>query len=63
MQEAERESHELASRAAVDKQTLETLQKDLVAAKCFTQQIRTCLTDKLDLELDTLLEPETLIEK
>jgi hypothetical protein len=43
LRELERESQELASRAAVDGETLAALQSDLVTQKLNTQQLRSSL--------------------
>lgn len=58
----ERESQELASRAAVDRETLATLQSDLVTQKLYTQQLRSSL-EKLGLDLDQLMDPDVALEK
>jgi hypothetical protein len=58
----ERESQELASRAAVDRETLATLQGDLVTQKLNTQQLRSSL-EKMGLDLDQLMEPDVALEK
>ncbi|XP_051166692.1 girdin [Leptopilina boulardi] len=54
LQEIERSSKELDSRAAIDRETLETLQSNLVAEKLNTQQLYTIL-EKLGLEGEALL--------
>jgi hypothetical protein len=58
----ERESQELASRAAVDRETLAALQNDLVTQKLNTQQLRSSL-EKIGLDLDQLLDPDVALEK
>jgi hypothetical protein len=58
----ERESQELASRAAVDRETLATLQSDLVTQKLNTQQLRSSL-EKIGLSLDQLMDPDVALEK
>jgi hypothetical protein len=58
----ERESQELASRAAVDRETLATLQSDLVTQKLNTQQLRSNL-EKMGLSLDQLMDPDVALEK
>ncbi|KAK0181253.1 hypothetical protein PV327_003551 [Microctonus hyperodae] len=64
LQEIERSSKELDSRAAIDKETLETLQSNLIAEKMNTQQLQTAL-EKLGLNVETLLSlaPENISEK
>nr|CAD7574564.1 unnamed protein product [Timema californicum] len=62
LHELERESQELMRRAAVDRQTLTTLKGDLVAQKLSTQQLKTNL-EKLGLDLDWLLDPDTALER
>ncbi|KAG8041958.1 hypothetical protein G9C98_007262 [Cotesia typhae] len=54
LQEIERSSKELDARAAIDKETLETLESNLIAEKMNTQQIHAAL-DKLGLTVDVLL--------
>ncbi|XP_054016628.1 girdin isoform X2 [Hylaeus anthracinus] len=54
LQEIERSSKELDSRAAIDRETLEILQSSLVAEKLSTQQLYTVL-EKLGLGDNTLL--------
>ncbi|XP_047355812.1 protein Daple [Vespa velutina] len=62
LQEVERSSKELDSRAAIDRETLETLQSNLVAEKLNTQQLYTVLEklglsdNMLSLSLDNILE-------
>jgi hypothetical protein len=58
----ERESQELASRAAVDRETLAALQSELVTQKLNTQQLRSSL-EKLGLGLDQLMDPDVALEK
>jgi len=58
----ERESRELASRAAMDRETLATLQGDLVTQKLNTQQLRSSL-EKMALDLDQLMDPDVALEK
>ncbi|XP_023727348.1 girdin isoform X2 [Cryptotermes secundus] len=62
LHEVERESQELASRAAVDRETLATLQSDLVTQKLNTQQLRSNL-EKMGLSLDQLMDPDVALEK
>ncbi|KAJ4427776.1 hypothetical protein ANN_25429 [Periplaneta americana] len=62
LHEVERESQELASRSAVDRETLATLQSDLVTQKLNTQQLRSSL-EKLGLDLDQLMDPDTALER
>lgn len=62
LHEVERESQELVSRAAVDRETLATLQNDLVTQKLNTQQLKSSL-EKLGLDLDQLLDPDVALEK
>lgn len=54
LQEIERSSKELDSRAAIDRETLEILQSNLVAEKLNTQQLCTVL-EKLGLSDNMLL--------
>lgn len=54
LQEIERSSKELDSRAAIDRETLEILQSNLVAEKLNTQQLYTVL-EKLGLNDNMLL--------
>lgn len=54
LQEIERSSKELDSRAAIDRETLEILQSNLVAEKLNTQQLYTVL-EKLGLGDNMLL--------
>lgn len=54
LQEIERSSKELDSRAAIDRETLEILQSNLVAEKLNTQQLYTVL-EKLGLSDNMLL--------
>lgn len=54
LQEIERSSKELDSRAAIDRETLEILQSNLVAEKLNTQQLYTIL-EKLGLNDNMLL--------
>lgn len=54
LQEIERSSKELDSRAAIDRETLEILQSNLVAEKMNTQQLYTVL-EKLGLNDNMLL--------
>ena len=61
LHEVERESQELASRAAVDRETLVALQSDLVTQKLNTQQLRSSL-EKMGLDLDQLMEPDVALE-
>ncbi|KAI4487161.1 PREDICTED: girdin isoform X1 [Polistes canadensis] len=62
LQEVERSSKELDSRAAIDRETLETLKSNLVAEKLNTQQMYTVLEKlglsdtMLSLPLDNILE-------
>lgn len=62
LQEVERSSKELDSRAAIDRETLETLQSKLVAEKLNTQQLYAVLEklglsdNMLSLSLDNILE-------
>jgi hypothetical protein len=58
----ERESQELASRAAVDRETLAALQSDLVTQKLNTQQLRSSL-EKMGLDLDQLMDPDVALER
>ncbi|XP_023290740.1 girdin isoform X2 [Orussus abietinus] len=64
LQEIERSSKELDSRAAIDRETLETLQSNLVAEKLNTQQLYTVL-EKLGLNVDVLLSlpPDDILER
>jgi hypothetical protein len=62
LHELERESQELASRAAMDRETLATLQGDLVTQKLNTQQLRSSL-EKMELDLDQLMDPDVALEK
>ncbi|XP_044017516.1 protein Daple isoform X2 [Aphidius gifuensis] len=54
LQEIEKTSKELDSQAAIDKETMKTLQSNLIAEKLNTQQLQTCL-EKLGLSVDSLL--------
>lgn len=54
LQEIERSSKELDSRAAIDRETLEILQSNLIAEKLNTQQLCTVL-EKLGLSDNMLL--------
>ena len=54
LQEIERSSKELDSRAAIDRETLEILQSNLVAEKMNTQQLYTVL-ERLGFSDNTLL--------
>ena len=58
----ERESQELASRAAVDRETLAALQSDLVTHKVNSQQLKGSL-EKLGLDIDQLMDPDTALER
>jgi hypothetical protein len=62
LHEVERESQELASRAAVDRETLAALQSELVTQKLNTQQLRSSL-EKIGLDLDQLMDPDVALEK
>jgi len=62
LHEVERESQELASRAAVDRETLAALQSDLVTQKLYTQQLRSSL-EKMGLDLDQLMDPDVALER
>ncbi|XP_015121094.1 protein Daple [Diachasma alloeum] len=64
LQEIERSSKELDSRAAIDKETMETLKSNLIAEKLNTQQLQTAL-EKLGLTVDSLLtlSSENLVER
>ncbi|KAL6440038.1 hypothetical protein ACFW04_002993 [Cataglyphis niger] len=64
LQEIERSSKELDSRAAIDRETLEILQSNLVAEKLSNQQLYTVL-EKLGLSDNTLLSQplETILER
>lgn len=64
MQEIERSSKELDSRAAIDRETLEILQSNLVAEKLSNQQLYTVL-EKLGLSDNILLSQplETILER
>jgi hypothetical protein len=62
LQDFEREYRELDSKYAVDKSTLVALQKDLVAEKLNTQQLKSCL-DKLGLPADQILEPDNALDR
>jgi hypothetical protein len=62
LHEVERESQELASRAAVDRETLAALQSDLVTQKLNTQQLRSSL-EKMGLDLDQLMDPDVALER
>ncbi|KAJ9582463.1 hypothetical protein L9F63_003156, partial [Diploptera punctata] len=62
LHEVERESQELASRAAVDRETLATLQTDLVTHKLNTQQLKSSL-EKLGLDVDQLMDPDIALER
>jgi len=64
LQEIERSSKELDSRAAIDRETLEILQSNLVAEKLNNQQLYTVL-EKLGLSDNTLLSQplETILER
>jgi len=64
LQEIERSSKELDSRAAIDRETLETLQSNLVAEKLSNQQLYTVL-EKLGLSDSILLSQplETILER
>lgn len=64
MQEIERSSKELDSRAAIDRETLETLQSNLVAEKLDKQQLYTVL-EKLGLNENILLSlpPDDLFDR
>lgn len=54
LQEIERSSKELDSRAAMDRETLETLQSNLIAEKLNTQQLHAVL-EQIGLDVDSLL--------
>ena len=62
LRELERESQELASRAAVDGETLAALQSDLVTQKLNTQQLRRSL-EKMELDFDQLMDPDVDLER
>ncbi|XP_011298631.1 girdin [Fopius arisanus] len=64
LQEIERSSKELDSRAAIDKETMETLQSNLIAEKLNTQQLQTAL-EKLGLTVESLLtlSAENIVEQ
>lgn len=64
MQEIERSSKELDSRAAIDRETLEILQSNLVAEKLNNQQLYTVL-EKLSLSDNILLSQplEIILER
>jgi len=64
LQEIERSSKELDSRAAIDRETLEILQSNLVAEKLSNQQLYTVL-EKLGLSDNILLSQplETILER
>jgi len=64
LQEIERSSKELDSRAAIDRETLEILQSNLVAEKLNNQQLYTVL-EKLGLSDNTLLSQplEIILER
>lgn len=62
LHEVERESQELASRAAVDRETLAALQSDLVTQKLNTHQLRSSL-EKMGLDLDQLMDPDVALER
>lgn len=62
LHEVERESQELASRAAVDREALAALQSDLVTQKLNTQQLRSSL-EKMGLDLDQLMDPDVALER
>ncbi|XP_020278757.1 protein Daple isoform X2 [Pseudomyrmex gracilis] len=63
LQEIERSSKELDSRAAIDRETLETLKSNLVAEKRNNQQLYTIL-EKLGLSDNMLSQPlETILER
>jgi len=64
LQEIERSSKELDSRAAIDRETLEILQSNLVAEKLNNQQLYTVL-EKLGLSDNILLSQplETILER
>lgn len=64
LQEIEQSSKELDSRAAIDRETLEILQSNLVAEKLNNQQLYTVL-EKLGLSDNILLSQplETILEK
>lgn len=46
----------------MDRETLATLQSDLVTQKLNTQQLRSSM-EKLGLDLDQLLDPDVALEK
>lgn len=60
--EKEREYQELESRYDIDKETLSVLQRDLVAEKLNTQQLK-CSLDKLGLPVDHLSDPDNALDK
>uniref|UniRef100_A0A1B6DUN4 Calponin-homology (CH) domain-containing protein n=1 Tax=Clastoptera arizonana TaxID=38151 RepID=A0A1B6DUN4_9HEMI len=59
--EREREFKDLESRYAIDHKTLSVLQKDLVAEKLNTQQLKSSL-DKLGLPVDKLSDPDNALD-
>ncbi|XP_049783703.1 protein Daple isoform X1 [Schistocerca cancellata] len=59
--EVERESQELASRSAIDKETLSALQADLVQQKLGYQQLRASL-EKLGIEVDRLTTADSALD-
>lgn len=63
LRDIERSSKELDSRAAIDRETLEALQSDLVAEKLNTQHLSTVL-EKFGVNVNMLLSlpTETIIE-
>ncbi|XP_068086065.1 girdin [Anabrus simplex] len=62
LHEVERESQELASRAAVDREMVEALQNDLVAHKLRSKQLHSCL-EKLGLDPEQLVDPDTALDR
>ncbi|XP_049806534.1 protein Daple isoform X2 [Schistocerca nitens] len=59
--EVERESQELASRSAIDRETLSALQADLVQQKLGYQQLRASL-EKLGIEVDRLTTADSALD-
>ncbi|XP_058796808.1 girdin [Phymastichus coffea] len=64
LREVERSSKELDSRAAIDREALESLQSNLVAEKLNVQQVHATL-EKLGLDVDTIvsLPVETVLDR
>ncbi|KAK3922874.1 Protein Daple [Frankliniella fusca] len=61
LQEVEREGQDVASKAALDREALTALQKDLVAEKMCVRQIKGSL-ERIGLTLEQLQDPDNVLE-